>query len=252
MRAPRWVIEEVANAHELVFSTAWHLLRRWDRGPALREGRTYEIAVPIPAQIVHMFSPGPTTIPFDAEKLELGRFLLDAPDDLEDLDAPRLHVELQREYVQALSTAGPGRPQGVDTDARPETPTAGDAEGDERPEAPFFPLTSWDEIFASLNRLHGAVRWKNDEPNRNKIRKLNEQHRGPIRMPTRGGQPQVDEGALTEWYNGLREHFDNRVEEAERDAESARLTAAETHGYGATGTVVPGIGGHVKKSRKAE
>lgn len=134
----------------------------------------------------------------------------------------------------------------------------------ERPEAepkspPFVPLTSWADIFGALNEPHkaaepnGKATLKSDARTRDLIRKLNEQHRGPIRFDSgKGKQPSVDKAALMAWWNGLSEHFDARKEEAEAEAEAARLTASETHTFGKSGTVSPKIGGSVKPQRKGK
>jgi hypothetical protein len=52
-----------------------------------------------------------------------------------------------------------------------------------------------------------------------------------------------------EWWAGLREHFDARNVEEEAEAESARLTVADSHNYAATGKVIPGISGSERRSR---
>ena len=140
----------------------------------------------------------------------------------------------------------------------PETPTSATAspngtqqsEGEKPPAGPFIPLTSWSEILAALNEPHGNPVWKNTEQTRDKIRKLNEQHNGPIRLPQGSGtQPSVAKAALMEWWNGLSEHFDSRNDEGKAETESARLTVADSHNYGAAGKVVPGIGGSEKRTR---
>jgi len=116
---------------------------------------------------------------------------------------------------------------------------------------PFVPLTSWRDILAALNESPtGTATWKNNEPTRNKIRNLNTIHNGPIKLPVgRGKQPSVDKAALLAWWNGLRDQFDARVDEAAAAAKSAQHTVADTHSYGADGTVVPGVGGAVKRTR---
>jgi hypothetical protein len=94
-------------------------------------------------------------------------------------------------------------------------------------------------------RADGKPEWKNDDATREKIRTLDKKHGGPIVMPEKqGSQPRVAKDALLRWWNGLREHFTSRVEEAEAEAESARLTISETHEFGRTGTVVPGVREH--------
>ena len=123
-------------------------------------------------------------------------------------------------------------------------------EGDKLSDAPFVPLTSWADILAALNEPHDKPLWKNTEQTRDKILKLNEQHNGPIRRPQgKGTQPSVEKAALMTWWNGLKEHFDVRSDDAEAEAKSARLTVADSHNFGASGTVVPGIDGSVKRKR---
>lgn len=160
-----------------------------------------------------------------------------------ELDDPNgLHLralDLTREIEAALAMLGGGARK----DER--TKTAG---------APFVPLTSWRDIVAALNGLHephaGKATWKNDESTRDKIRKLNLQHNGPIKLPTgKGKQPSVDKAALLVWWAGLREHFDARTDEEKAAAESAEYTTADGHKFGASATVVPGIGGSVKRTR---
>ncbi|WP_149109975.1 hypothetical protein [Limnoglobus roseus] len=120
-----------------------------------------------------------------------------------------------------------------------------------QPPTPFHPLTSWGEIFAALNAPHGRPVLKNDEPTRDKIRKLNTKHDGPIVFPRRKGkQPSVGEAALMAWWDAIREHFDARNAEKQAKAMDARLTVADTHNFGASETVVPGVSGSVKRTRK--
>jgi hypothetical protein len=139
-------------------------------------------------------------------------------------------------------------------DPRPAAPELGSngtkqSEGG-TPAAPFVPLTSWNDIFGALNEPHGYAHWKNDAPTRDKIRKLNTEHNGPIVFPKgKGKQPSVDKGALLTWWKSLSEHYDARTEREKAEAESARLTVADSHNYGASGQVVPGIGGSVKRTR---
>jgi hypothetical protein len=118
------------------------------------------------------------------------------------------------------------------------------------PVGPFVPLTSWLEIFAALNEPIGKPHWKSTDTARNTIRTLNSKHNGPIIFPPgKGKQPSVNKSALMQWWKGLQEHFDARNEEAESEAESARSTVADTHNYGKSETVVPGINGSVKRAR---
>src|SRR5262249_9570762 len=71
---------------------------------------------------------------------------------------------------------------------------------------------------------------------------------GPSTPPQ--GATVVDKAPLMAWWNSLREHYDSRTEEAARDAEVARLSVSDTSNYERSGTVVPGIGGGVRKRKK--
>lgn len=117
---------------------------------------------------------------------------------------------------------------------------------------PFVPLTSWSDIFAALNEPHGNATWKNNETTREKIRKLNINYSGPIKLPVgKGTQPSVDKAKLLQWWNGLKEHFDARIEETAAKESSTRSTVA-SHKYGASGEVVPNIGGSVRRKKGKE
>jgi len=114
----------------------------------------------------------------------------------------------------------------------------------------FIPLTSWNDIFAALNEPHGTPVWKSTAGNRDKIRNLNEQHNGPIIFTEgKGNQPTVAKAALMTWWGGLSDHFDARIDEQKAEAESTEFAVGDSHNYGATGTVVPGISGSVKAKR---
>ena len=118
-------------------------------------------------------------------------------------------------------------------------------------EPPFVPLTSWAEIFAALNEPHDKACWKNDEATRDKIRKLNHDFDGPIKLPKgKGKQPLVSKAVLKAWWDGLSEAFDARTDEAKAEDDSKIETVGESHPYGRSGTVVPGIDGSIKRTRK--
>jgi hypothetical protein len=156
------------------------------------------------------------------------------------------HSDLRKELTSSIAGAResegskpPNRTQqGVGDDPRPTTD-------------PFIPLTSWNDILVALNEPHGKPVLKNNEQTRDKIRKLNNEHDGPIKFPPgKGKQPSVGKDSLMVWWTSLRDHFDARTDEANAEAESARLTVADSHEYGAFGKVVPGIGGSEKRPRK--
>jgi hypothetical protein len=146
-------------------------------------------------------------------------------------------------------TPSSGDPKpGLHADVAPTETQRG--EGGDLPAGPFVPLTSWNEILAALNEPHGKPVWKNDAQTRDKIRNLNELHNGPICPPQgKGRQPSVDKAALLMWWNGLKELFDARNDKEKAEAESTRLTVTDSHNYGASGKVVPGIGGSKKRRR---
>ena len=123
------------------------------------------------------------------------------------------------------------------------------------PPRPFVPLFGWGDIIGALNHQHadGKAHHKNDERMRDHIRRLNEEFAGPIQFRKgKGTQPSVDKSAFLTWWNGLREQHDARNEQRVAKAESERLTVAESHNYGASGTVLPGIRGSVKATRKGK
>jgi hypothetical protein len=149
----------------------------------------------------------------------------------------------------ATNTPAAADPLPVVTAPTPNGTKQGEG-GATKPAAPFIPLTSWNDILAALNEPHGEAVWKNNEQTRDKIRKLNSEHNGPIKFPQgKGKQPSVDKAALVAWWNSLRDHFDARNDEEKAEAESARLTVADSHNYGTSGKVVPGIGGSEKRTR---
>lgn len=153
--------------------------------------------------------------------------------------------------LTAQTKPGRGEVGSAGNQAGPAVATgAREGEGGKPPAPPFVPLTSWSEILAVLNEPHGKAHWKNNEQTRDKVRKLNNQHNGPIKFPPgKGKQPSVDKAALVAWWNGLRDHFDARNDEESAETESTRLTVTDSHNYGVTGTVLPGIGGSEKRTR---
>jgi hypothetical protein len=106
------------------------------------------------------------------------------------------------------------------------------------PPAPTKYLLNWRDILDALGLT-------NDEESRRLVRRLNEQHNGPIVTPGQGGQPRVNHHALVEWWNGLEALW----RESEQRAADAKATTEEQYHYAADGEVVPGISGHIKKAR---
>jgi len=121
----------------------------------------------------------------------------------------------------------------LDQDAnKPETPAVED-------QAPVEYLMNWREILDELKQ-------KNDDEKRDRIRRLNNMHGGPIIFPGRGTQPTVDKAKLVAWWNGL----EDRLRELEQQQTDRQATVADQVNYGKDGTVVPDIAGGVKKRRK--
>jgi hypothetical protein len=116
---------------------------------------------------------------------------------------------------------------------------------------PFEPLTTWNDVVATLRDEGGASSFKNDERTRSLIAAFNKKHGGPIKLPGRGGQPLVSKESLLQWWDNVREQIEKREEEKELKAESTRQSVSETHLYGATGKVAPSISGHIKQRKKA-
>jgi hypothetical protein len=164
--------------------------------------------------------------------------------------------------LRARATPAAADPGGQPADpagspAREEDGHGGDTERDERhgerdtpPADPFAPLTSWGGIVAALNEGLDRSHLTNEASTHNTIRKLNEEYRGPIRLPTgRGKRPRVNKPVLLRWWREVGEDFDARNAETTAKADSARLTVADVHHYGRDGTVIPSIGGSEKKRK---
>ncbi|MGQ0634222.1 MAG: hypothetical protein ACT4QC_06415 [Planctomycetaceae bacterium] len=106
------------------------------------------------------------------------------------------------------------------------------------PPAPMKLLTSWREILAVLGM-------DVSKENRTKVKRLNERFGGPIPKPAQGGQPIVDKAALIDWWNKLQ----ILQQDLENQREGAILTAQDQFAFGRSATIVPELGGQVKKRR---
>jgi hypothetical protein len=115
--------------------------------------------------------------------------------------------------------------------------TAGD------PATPRDYLIGWPDILAALNR-------KSDD--KEPVRRLNEQFKGPIKIPGRGSRPMVDRAELIDWWNSLKtRHAAMGDEEALRE-QDREATLANQYRHGKEGhadTEAPGISGRVKHRR---
>jgi hypothetical protein len=108
----------------------------------------------------------------------------------------------------------------------------------EQPSPPVRYLWNWREILDALGMVH-------DDENIRRVREANLQYDGPIILPRKGGRPKVVAAELLKWWNELLEIF---RESAQREADTD-ATLQDRHDYGRHGTVLPNIGGHVKKRR---
>ncbi len=109
----------------------------------------------------------------------------------------------------------------------------------DQPETPKQYLTSWREVLAALDR-------KNNETERNLLRRLNADHEGPIIFQGQGKQPFCDKTSLLAWWAGLEDRF-RELQDRQRDRQT---TVADQYSYGEAGVVVPEIEGSVKRRRR--
>lgn len=96
---------------------------------------------------------------------------------------------------------------------------------------------NWAEILAALNLKRA---------DKDKVRKLNEEHGGPIILPQKGGQPKVERGKLLSWWVGIEQLWEEqRQRQLNRDS-----TLEAAHRYGREAIVLPEISGSMKRRRK--
>ncbi len=103
--------------------------------------------------------------------------------------------------------------------------------------APLEYLMNWREILDCLDL-------SNDDEKRGHVRKLNKNYDGPIILPSRGGQPKVEKTRLLTWWN----HLESKWETGGRGL-NTQATVEEEYQHGKIATVLPEIGGHIKKKR---
>jgi hypothetical protein len=128
-------------------------------------------------------------------------------------------------------------------ESRPRNPPPAAAEGsrvrDER-QRPAVYLMNWPQILDALGL-------KDNQENRERLRRLSEFYDGPIVSGGQGSSPTlINRAVLIAWWNGLEEQHQERAQR-EKDA-SATVDEQYQHGRGAT--VVPGISGEMKKRRR--
>src|SRR5262245_6316990 len=102
-------------------------------------------------------------------------------------------------------------------------------------------LLSWGAIMEALGL-------DNKPPLQRQVRKLNKMYNGPIVMPEkRGGQPEVCLERLLDWWDDI----EKLLTEARRRQLDKEETLAKSYQHGRDATVIPEIGGHLKKRRQA-
>ena len=90
-----------------------------------------------------------------------------------------------------------------------------------------------------------AVGVQDDTSTRRQIVKYNKDYDGPIIVQKQGSQPRVEKTKLIDWWNGPESRWEE-VKQRERDKTE---TVKAQHDYGRDGTVLPEIGGHVRRRR---
>jgi hypothetical protein len=127
-------------------------------------------------------------------------------------------------------------------DASPPTPPSAESTliptSDIRPK-PREMLVGWHSITVALDMTHS---------DRNSIKRLNESFEGPIKNHGRGTKPMVFRDDLIQWWNALA----LRQQELANQAAGKKGATDAQHNYGREGTVVPEIGGSVKKRRASK
>lgn len=106
------------------------------------------------------------------------------------------------------------------------------------PTQPVPLLLSWREIADALGR-------PNTTEFQSALKRLNDQHGGPIVTTGRGAQPKVNRDRLVEWWNAL----ETRLEELDGRKRDEAESVKSQHPYGSDGQVIPDIGGGVKRRR---
>lgn len=119
------------------------------------------------------------------------------------------------------------------------SPARADPSSAQKSPRPKTYLLNWREILETLSL-------KNDEETREKVRRLNEMHNGPIVVGGRGQQPKAEKGKLLDWWNDLERRFE-KVEQRNRDKQA---TTESQYKHGRGEIVVPDLRGHVKKRRR--
>lgn len=124
-----------------------------------------------------------------------------------------------------------------EVEGKPEA-TGGKPTAALEPEAPIPLLLSWREITDALGRPNTAEF-------RESLKRLNDQHDGPLVVPGRGAQPKVNREKLIAWWNSL----EARLAELDARKRDKVETVNNQYRYGADGEVVPDISGGVKRRR---
>ena len=147
-----------------------------------------------------------------------------------DLTPPTMNAKLQT-LVSRLrlhrATLSPQPPVVIETDQ-------------DKPAEPKTYLWNWKEILDAVGR-------KDTPENRRHVQRLSDTLDGPIVVPKSGSGPKaIDKAKLLEWWNRI-DDLHLELQQQDRDRQG---TVADQYDYGSEGTVVPEIGGAVKKRRR--
>jgi hypothetical protein len=117
-------------------------------------------------------------------------------------------------------------------------PAGGDVAGNASGEiTPKEYVWNWRELL-------DAIKLKNDEEHRERVRRAHEHFPGPIDMPGQGGQPRADKRKLVEWWNSLESRWLTQGE-----GRNTQATLADQYPHGRDGVVMPEISGHIQQRR---
>jgi hypothetical protein len=109
---------------------------------------------------------------------------------------------------------------------------------------PFRMLIGWQEI------LEDGLKRDNDEPTRHFVARMSRVFDGPIVRGGQGSKPWAYRHELTAWWNDLRDRHEARERERRQRDMDVQAETQDRHAYGRSATLLPGIAGSVRKSRR--
>jgi hypothetical protein len=175
----------------------------------------------------------------------MNRLPLSPSYDPEPLNSPWIPPAPPEQLSNAMPTRG-GAPAVSDVGNADSAATLAAHESGRAPDRPAEANTGPTDLLLNWAQILAALNMKNTKTTRNQVSKLNAEYRGPIIPASRGGQPKAGKSKLLNWWNGLEEQF----KQSQQKRADKKASVEGQHPYGRTETVVPEIGGHVKKRRK--